>query len=167
MKNWIGMVESGGRRVQKSINIDMTSVKFCDKALLDKLKKAPFLFDFFKSIHTEDLKQDSGSSEIQFTNLTLFKKYLENLIDTHPLIHQELTKMVRLLPSSERGLPVEITFFSKIQEAMGYEKLQSSVFDHVLAVIPEFDLRVFQNPSGNIFYTSANHQNVGNLVRNS
>jgi len=158
MKNWNGMIESGGRRIQRSVNIDMTSIKFCDKALIEKLKKVPHLIDFMESSDYTDGKTEDVFYGNSITNLTLFKRYLENYCYNHPDIHHGMGKMVRLLPSGENGLPIEITIFSKAQDADPYERLQSSIFDHILAILPEFELRVFQNPSGNNFQYNGNLQ---------
>ena len=156
MKNWIGMLESGGRRIQRSISIDMTSIKFCDQILMEKLKKQSNLFNFFSSLNSKALKDEGSYSAGHFTNLTILKKYLENYIGTHPAIHQDMLKMVRLLPSSECGLPIEITVFSKVQDTIAYEGLQSGIFDHILAILPVFELRIFQNPTGAVFNYGSN-----------
>ena len=155
--NWIGMMESGGRRIQRSISIDMTSIRFCDDAFMEKLGNAPHVKNF--------IRQNSGKKNIQgkemhkgtnletastTTNLSLFKEYLENYCSVHPGIQANMFSMVRLLQSSERGLPIEITVFSKFQQADAYEALQSEIFNHILAILPEFELRIFQNPSGNL-----------------
>ncbi len=150
MKNWNGMIESGGRRIQRSVSIDMTSIKFCDTILMDKLRKFPQLMELIQTAETGEKQNEKALSGYGFTNLTLFKKYIEIYCSSHPSVHQEMAKMVRLLPSGESGLPLEITFFSKEQDADPYERLQSSFFDHILAILPEFELRVFQNPTGNI-----------------
>lgn len=165
MKNWNGMFESGGRRIQRSVSIDMTSIKFCDEALMAKLKKVPQLLDLIRPAEAEkSILKDSHFWD-GVTNLTLFKRYLENYCNTHPAIHQEMGKMVRLLPSGESGLPVELTFFSKAQDADLYERLQSSVFDHVLAILPEFDLRIFQNPTGTNLHYNGNVQMISGVVK--
>jgi miniconductance mechanosensitive channel len=155
--NWKGMEESGGRRIKRSIGIDMKSVKFCDSALLEKFKKFRLIRDyvekkqdeitaFNKSLNIDEHDTFNGRRQ---TNLGIFRKYLEAYLRNHPMISQEMTFLVRHLQPTEKGLPLEIYVFSKEQRWPDYESIQADIFDHVLAVIPEFDLKVFQNPSGN------------------
>jgi len=156
--NWIGMIESGGRRIQRSVNIDITSIHLCDQRLIDRLiTKLPRFNEFIQlEMFTEDNYQgDPKDSSLIMTkldwptNLALFKKYLEGYCRSHPGIHQHMTQVVRFLQSTEKGLPIEVNVFSKAQQSEIYEALQAEIFDHIFAIIPEFDLRVFQNPSGN------------------
>ena len=121
-QNWRGMRESGGRRVKRSINIDMTSVRFCTPEMLAKYRK--------------------------------IQLYLKSL----PVVNKELNCMVRHLQPTDHGLPIELYFFSTIKDWIPYEGVQADVFDHVLAIIPEFDLRVFQSPSGADFQRLAEKQ---------
>jgi miniconductance mechanosensitive channel len=155
--NWIGMIESGGRRIQRSVNIDISSIHLCDKPLLDRLKGLPRFNEF---IGLEMYKEDEyqvDPKEVPAhmiglnspTNLALFKKYLEGYCRSHPGIHEHMTQVVRFLQSTEKGLPIEVNVFCKAQQSELYEALQAEIFDHIFAVIPEFGLRVFQNPSGN------------------
>jgi miniconductance mechanosensitive channel len=167
MKNWNGMIESGGRRIQRSINIDMTSIKFCDEDLIAKMKNVPRLLDLIASTNLGQKKIEDPFAGNGITNLMLFKTYIEDYCNTHPEIHQEMAKMVRLMPSGESGLPIEIIFFSKAQDAEPYERLQSSFFNHVLAVLPEFDLRVFQNPTGHNLHYNGNIHLVPGVVKKS
>jgi miniconductance mechanosensitive channel len=167
MKNWNGMIESGGRRIQRSISIDMTSIRFCDEAFLGKLKKQDHLVELAGLAEKAKKSNHNASWGMGVTNLTVFLKYLENFINNHPGVHKEMGKMVRLLPSGESGLPVEVTFFSKEQDTDPYERLQSSIFDHILAVLPQFDLRVFQNPTGHNLQYNGNPQFVAEPVKNN
>ncbi|MGQ8336179.1 mechanosensitive ion channel family protein [Sunxiuqinia sp. A32] len=155
--NWIGMEESGGRRIKRHINIDMKSVRFCDKKLIEKLshfyllkdyisKKEQEILNYNKKLNIEEGDVFNGRRQ---TNLGIFRKYLEAYLKQHPLIHDEMTFLVRHLQPSEKGLPVEIYVFSKDQEWANYEAIQADIMDHVLAILPEFDLRIFQTPSGN------------------
>jgi len=154
MINWVGMMESGGRRIQRSISIDMTSIKFCDEALMERLSKGPHLSHFInldKEI-TKDKpvqKNQNFAGSTMKTNLSLFKEYLENYCRVHPAIHPGMTRIVRFLQSSEKGLPIEIIVFSKFQQVEIFESLQAEIFNQILAILPEFELRIFQNPSGN------------------
>ena len=155
--NWVGMEESGGRRIKRSVNLDMRSVRFCDKQMLEKLSHFYLLKDYIdereKEIeaHNKKLKVEEGDifNGRRQTNLGVFRHYLENYLKQHPKIHQHMTFLVRHLQPSEKGLPLEFYVFSKDQEWAKYESIQADIMDHVLAILPEFGLRVFQNPSGN------------------
>ena len=158
-RNWKGMEESGGRRIKRSINIDMNSVRFVDDELVQKFKQIHFLKDYVVkreeeiSKYNEENKID-GSILVngrRMTNLGTFRKYVEEYLLHHPKIHNNMTFLVRQLQPNERGLPIEIYVFSNDQAWANYEAIQADIFDHILAVIPEFDLRVFQNPSGRDF----------------
>ena len=154
--NWRGMEESGGRRIKRSINIDMNSVRFCDDALIDKFRKIQYLNEYIAEKLAE-IKQYNKENDIddsvlvngrRMTNFGTFRKYVEEYLRHHPKIHQDMTFLVRHLQPSERGIPLEIYVFSNDQAWARYEAIQADIFDHILAVIPEFDLRVFQNPTG-------------------
>jgi miniconductance mechanosensitive channel len=166
--NWVGMEESGGRRIKRSVNLDMRSVRFCDKALLDKLSRFYMLKDYLtereKEIqeHNKKLKVEEGDvfNGRRQTNLGIFRHYLENYLRQHPKIHQDMTFLVRHLQPSEKGLPLEFYVFSKDKEWAKYEEIQADIMDHVLAILPEFGLRVFQNPSGNDISDFLSQQNI-------
>lgn len=155
-QNWRGMRESGGRRVKRSINIDMTSICFCDHDMLMKFKKIVLLKDYIEETeedvcrHNEELGIDDSVmvNGRHQTNLGVFRAYLERYLKSLPTVNTELTYMVRQLQPTEKGIPMEVYFFAAEKDWVPYEKIQADVFDHVLAVIPEFGLRVFQNPSG-------------------
>ncbi len=155
--NWIGMIESGGRRIQRSVNIDISSIHLCDKPLLDRLKGLPRFNEFTGLEMYKEGEYQVDPEEVPAhmiglnspTNLALFKKYLEGYCRSHPGIHEHMTQVVRFLQSTEKGLPIEVNVFCKAQQSEFYEALQAEIFDHIFAVIPEFGLKVFQNPSGN------------------
>jgi miniconductance mechanosensitive channel len=157
--NWKGMEESGGRRIKRSINIDMKSVKFLDEEQIEKFSKFYVLKEYItkkkKEIkeYNESLNLDiqTVTNGRRMTNLGTFRVYLENYLHNHPKIHQEMTFLVRHLQPSETGIPLEIYVFSKDQAWANYEALQADIFDHILAIMPEFELRVFQNPTGDDF----------------
>ena len=132
-RNWHGMYESGGRRIKRSVAIDANSVRPCDKALLDRLD-------------AEGLLRTEGAAEQN--NLTCFRNWLEAWLKEHAEIHHEMTTMVRELAPEGRGIPVEIYAFSRDTGWVAYEHLQADIYDHVLAVLPKFGLRVFQEPTG-------------------
>ena len=156
-QNWRPMQDSGGRRVMRSVNIDMNSVRFCTPEMLDRFRKIRLLKDYIDE--TERLIAESNEQAgvendpepvngLHQTNLGVFRAYLERYLRSLAGINQEMMLIVRQLQPTEKGLPVELYFFSKVTEWTVYEKVQADVFDHVLAVIPEFGLRVFQNPAG-------------------
>ena len=155
--NWVGMEESGGRRIKRSINIDMKSVRFLDKELLEKLSHFYILKDYLtkreKEISEYNKKLKVAEGDIyngrRQTNLGVFRRYLEFYLRRHPKINQEMTFLVRHLQPSEKGLPLEFYVFSKDQAWANYEAIQADIMDHILAILPEFGLKVFQNPSGN------------------
>ena len=157
--NWKGMEESGGRRIKRSINIDMKSVDFLNKDQIDKFRKYHVLKDYITSKEKEisdynkslKLDEDTITNGRKMTNLGTFRKYLENYLHNHPKIHQDMTFLVRHLQPTEKGLPIEIYVFSNDQAWANYESIQADIFDHILAIIPEFGLRVFQNPTGDDF----------------
>ena len=157
--NWKGMEESGGRRIKRSINIDMNSVRFVDEDLLKKLKKISLLKGYIETREAEirkfnEERQIDDSVLVngrRMTNLGTFRKYVEEYLHNHPKIHDEMTFLVRHLQPTERGLPIEIYVFSNDQAWANYEAIQADIFDHILAIIPEFGLKVFQNPTGSDF----------------
>ena len=144
-QNWRGMQESGGRRIKRSIRIDMNSVKFCTPEMLAKYKKIQLLKDYIEETEKviEDYNKEHGIDNSilvngrRQTNLGVFRAYLTNYLKSLPTVNQDLTCMVRQLQPTEQGIPLE--------------GVQADVFDHVLAIIPEFDLHVFQNPTGEDF----------------
>ena len=158
-QNWRGMQESGGRRIKRSIRIDMNSVKFCTPEMLAKYKKIQLLKDYIEETEKviEDYNKEHGIDNSilvngrRQTNLGVFRAYLTNYLKSLPTVNQDLTCMVRQLQPTEQGLPLELYFFSAIKAWVPYEGVQADVFDHVLAIIPEFDLHVFQNPTGEDF----------------
>ncbi|MFH2037778.1 MAG: mechanosensitive ion channel domain-containing protein [Candidatus Zixiibacteriota bacterium] len=156
-KNWRGMTESGGRRIKRAINIDMNTVKFAAPEMLEKWQKFRVLKDYLKTKQEEiarynkELNIDSTPhiNGRNLTNLGTFRAYLGEYLKNHPKINKEMTFLIRHLQPTDKGIPIEIYVFSNDKVWANYESIQADIFDHVLAVIPEFDLRVFQNPSGN------------------
>lgn len=155
-QNWRGMRESGGRRVKRSINIDMNSVKFCSREMLDKYRKIQLLKEYIdeteRVVTTYNKEHGIDNSVLvngrRQTNLGVFRMYLTNYLKSLPAVNQELVCMVRQLQPTERGIPLELYFFSSVKEWIPYEAIQADVFDHLLAIVPQFDLRVFQSPTG-------------------
>lgn len=154
--NWKGMEESGGRRIKRSVIIDMKSIKFCTPEMIKKFKKIQILRDVIEKKENE-LDEHNKKYEIdnsvlvngrRMTNIGVFRAYIASYLHNHPKINNEMTSMVRQLQPTDKGLPLQIYVFSNDKRWVEYEKIQSDIFDHILAVAPEFDLRVFQNPSG-------------------
>lgn len=155
-QNWHGMEESGGRRVKRSINIDMTSVRFCTPEMLEKYRKIQLLTEYVdktENVIKEYNKEHGIDNSIivngrRQTNLGVFRAYLTNYLNSLPSVNHNLTCMVRQLQPTDTGIPLELYFFSANKSWVPYEGVQADVFDHVLAIISEFDLCVFQSPSG-------------------
>jgi len=158
-KNWRGMTETGGRRIKRSIYLDVASVRFCDEEMLQRYSKIQYIADYldekrrelttYNETHTKD--PASLVNGRRLTNVGTFRAYLEAYLRAHPKISKDLTLLVRQLQPTESGLPVEIYVFSTETDWVIYEALQADIFDHILAAVPEFDLRVFQNPTGGDF----------------
>lgn len=157
--NWKGMEQSGGRRIKRSINIDMNSITFLNKTQIEKFRSFYLLQDYIntKEIEIEaynkslDMEEGTVTNGRKMTNLGTFRKYLEEYLQKHPKINKDMTFLVRHLQPTDKGLPLEIYVFSKDQAWTRYEAIQADIFDHILAILPEFDLRVFQNPTGSDF----------------
>ncbi|TDT71719.1 miniconductance mechanosensitive channel [Allofrancisella inopinata] len=139
VQNWRGMVETGGRRIKRSINIDIDTIKFCNDDLLGKLKQEELLKDYVAKNNNEKI-----------TNITLLRVYIENYLRKHPKIHQDLTFLIRELQPTESGLPIEIYIFTNDTNWVNYEKIQADIFDHVFASLSLFELRAFQAITGRI-----------------
>ena len=158
-QNWKGMEESGGRRIKRSINLDMKSVTFCTREMLEKFKKIHILKGYIEK-KEEELSRYNKENNIdesvvvngrRITNLGTFRKYVEEYLKNHPRIHNDMTFLVRHLQPTDKGIPIEIYVFSNDQRWANFEAIQADIFDHLLAVIPEFELQVFQSPSGEDF----------------
>ena len=156
-KNWRGMSESTGRRIKRSILIDTGSIKFCDDKMLGKLGEIEYLADYIHSKEEAIEKSNSKLGEARLnnrvngrrlTNLGTFRAYIECYLKSHPNINQEMTLIVRQLATEGRGIPIEIYCFSSVKEWAGYETIQADIFDHLFAVAPEFELNIFQEPTG-------------------
>ena len=155
-QNWRGMRESPGRRIKRSINLDMNSVKFCTPGMLEKYRKISLLAGYIDDTENK-LQTYNQTNQIdntilvngrRQTNLGVFRAYLQRYLESLPEVNKEMICMVRHLQPTEKGIPMELYFFSSIKDWVIYETIQADVFDHVLAVIPEFDLQIFQELSG-------------------
>lgn len=158
-KNWRGMQESGGRRIKRSLNINVKSVKFVDATARESYKKIFLLKDYIetrqKEIEEFNSKYDFDSSVLingrRMTNLGVFRHYVESYLKNHPKIHQGMTLLVRQLPLEDKGIPIEVYCFTKTTAWNEYEDIQADIFDHLLASASYFDLDVFQQVSGSDF----------------
>lgn len=155
-KNWRGMTQSGGRRINRSVYIDTTSIGFCTDEMLEEFEKIEYLSDYIRSKRHEivqynlEKKIDTSNSVNgrHLTNIGVFRIYIESYLRNHPKIHKDMIQMVRQLPPGEHGLPLELYVFTNDTAWVTYENVQSDIFDHLLAVVPQFGLRIFQNPTG-------------------
>lgn len=163
-QNWSGMEESGGRRIKRSINIDMNSVKFCTPEMLEKYRKVQLLSSYVEETEKviAEYNEEHGIDNSilvngrRQTNLGVFRAYLTCYLKSHPGVNHNMTCMVRQLQPTDRGLPLELYFFAATTSWIPYENLQSDVFDHLLAIVSEFDLHVFQSPTGEDFRQGLN-----------
>ncbi|MBT8071645.1 MAG: mechanosensitive ion channel family protein [Gammaproteobacteria bacterium] len=159
-KNWRGMSESGGRRIKRAVNIDMSSIRFCTEEMLGRFEKIQYIAAYIDTMKKElaefnkaaNVDHASLANGRRMTNIGTFRAYVRAYLLNHPMINKQMTFLVRQLPPTEYGLPIEIYVFSKDQVWANYEAIQADIFDHILAVVPEFDLRVFQNPGGSDFH---------------
>ncbi len=158
-KNWRGMQESGGRRIKRAVYIDVSSIRFCDEDMLDRFVRIQYIAEYIQSKKREldafntESKADHSSlaNGRRMTNIGTFRAYVLAWLRNHPMINPDMTLLVRQLPPGDNGLPIEIYVFCKDKEWANYEAIQADIFDHILAVVAEFDLRVFQHPTGGDF----------------
>ena len=166
-KNWRGMQETGARRISRSIFIDQHSVKFATPEMIERFKKIHLLKDFIpqkeKEIQEYNKEKNVDVSMVsngrRMTNLGVFRNYLTFYLKNNPKINQDMFIMVRQLAPTEHGIPLQIYAFADTIAWAEYEPIQADIFDHTLAVIHQFELSIFQNPSGNDFRQLANNAN--------
>ena len=158
-KNWQGMQESGGRRIKRSVYIDVNTIKLCTEEMLGGFSKIQYISEYIER-KKEEVARYNAASHVDETsvvngrrlsNIGTFRAYVIAYLKNHPMINQDMTFLVRQLSPTEHGLPLEIYVFCKDQVWANYEAIQADIFDHILAVVPEFDLRVFQHPTGSDF----------------
>ncbi|MDA9224217.1 mechanosensitive ion channel family protein [Tateyamaria sp.] len=153
-KNWRGMTQSGGRRIKRYVSIDQTTVTFLNNQQLENLKKIEILETYINDKDSEISqwnKTKSSSSPVntrQLTNIGTFRAYLTQYLKFHPRLQNKMTMMVRQLPSSQVGIPIEIYCFTDTTDWGDYEDIQADIFDHILAVLPTFELSVYQDVGG-------------------
>ena len=159
-RNWRGMSESGGRRIKRSLFIDISSIRLCSEEMLDRFREIEHIATYLKKkeaeieTYNEAMGEKADKNRVngrRLTNVGTFRAYIEAYLRHHPDINQEMTLLVRHLAHDGRGLPIEIYCFSTNKNWAPYESIQADIFDHLLAVAREFDLELFQEPSGNDF----------------
>ena len=155
-KNWRGMQEIGGRRIKRALHLDAASVRFLDQREIRRLSRLQLLADYLPSRErdVEQWNQALGeaaglpANRRRLTNLGTFRAYVQAYLDQHPQIHRELSSMVRQLDSGPQGIPLELYCFTATVDWAEYEGIQADIFDHLFALLPEFGLALYQQPSG-------------------
>ena len=152
--NWRGMSESGGRRISRSLNIDLNTIRFCTPEMIEKYKTYSLITDFVNK-REEEIVEYNKANRIdtsciingrQQTNLGIYRAYLTAYLKNNPKLNHNMTMMVRQLQPTEFGVPIQIYTFSIVKDWVEYEKIQSDIFDHILAATEMFDLKVYQRP---------------------
>ena len=155
-KNWRGMSDSGGRRIKRSLHVDISSIRFCTDEMLERFRKIESISEYIEAKNAEvtaynaehGVDQTIEINGRRMTNVGTFRAYVTAYLHNHPRIHQEgLTFLVRQLEPGPKGLPIEVYVFTRTTAWVEYEDIQADIFDHLLAAAPEFDLRVFQDPT--------------------
>ncbi len=153
-KNWEGMTESGGRRIKRSINVDMNTVGFLTEEEIEKLRRIDILKAYLAGKFVEldefntNVSGDHLANRRQLTNIGTFRAYIREYLKHHPKVHNDMTLIARQLQPTEKGMPIEIYCFTNVTAWADYEGIQSDIFDHLLAIMPEFGLRPYQQISG-------------------
>ena len=157
-QNWRGMTESGGRRVKRSISINMHTIKFCTPEMLERFRKIQYLTKYVEQ--TEEIIQQYNEQHNidnttlvngrRQTNIGVFRAYLESYLGNHPEINHNMTCMVRQLQPNEKGIQLELYFFVANTNWVFYENVQSNVFDHIMAIVPQFELEIYQYPTNSL-----------------
>ena len=155
-KNWRGMQSTGARRIKRSVLIDVNSIRFQSRQEIDHFKRFALLKDYIAAKEAElaaynDALEHEVSEAVnmrRLTNIGTFRAYAESYLQNHPRIHKGMTLMVRQLGADAHGLPLEIYCFTNTTVWAEYESIQADIFDHLLAIIPEFGLRIYQQPAG-------------------
>lgn len=158
-KNWRGMKEAGGRRIKRAIHVDMCSVRFLTEEEIARLSRFVLLKDYLTTKKSEleahnrryESEPDLIVNSRRLTNIGTFRAYLINYLRNHPQVHEGMTQMVRQLAPGPQGIPIEIYVFTNTTVWASYEGTQADIFDHILAIMQEFDLKVFQDPTGRDF----------------
>jgi len=155
-KNWRGMQDTGSRRIKRAIHIDISSIKFLSEEMINRFGKfqliSEYLMDKKDEVETDNSENGIDTSELingrRMTNVGTFREYLKAYLHSRSDINDNLTFLIRQLSPGAEGLPIELYVFASTTDWIKYEEIQSDIFDHIMAVLPEFDLKVFQNPTG-------------------
>jgi len=155
-KNWRGMEESEGRRMKRAVNIKISSIKFCTPEMLADYKKIDLIREYVNRKESEindyntqkNIDKSILANGRNLTNIGIFRKYLNLYIQQHTKVNKNLTMMVRQLPPTDKGLPLEIYCFTLDKQWVDHETIAADIFDHVLATVPSFNLEIFEGPSG-------------------
>ena len=150
-QNWQAMRSSGGRRVKRSINIDISSIRFCTPEMMERFSRIALLKDYLSSFATPGDAPEADSDVLNTpypTNVGIFRYYLSAYLKRHDMVRKDMLVIVRQLQPTQYGLPMELYFFLDTVDWVPYERLQADIFDQVFAIVPEFGLRVYQTPSG-------------------
>ncbi|WP_418263189.1 mechanosensitive ion channel family protein [Flavobacterium faecale] len=166
-KNWRGMSNSGGRRINRSIYLKVSSFCFCNEQMLEQFKKYTLIKDYILEKEEEIKKYNSGLADsesnpvnaLSLTNIGVFRVYAENYIIANPNINTKMTNMVRQLDPTSKGLPLEIYCFTHEKQWEKYEQIKSDIFDHLLTITSQFHLEVFEEPTGKDFHALASGKN--------
>lgn len=158
-KNWRGMSMSGGRRIKRAVYLDVSTIRLCDEEMCQRFESYALITEYVRNKKEETARYNEEHgvdterliNGRRLTNIGTFRAYVEAYLKNHPRIHQGMTLLVRQLAPGSFGLPIEIYAFTRDTEWAAYEAIQADIFDHILAVVPEFDLRVFQEPTGKDF----------------
>jgi miniconductance mechanosensitive channel len=156
-RNWRGMQESGGRRIKRALHIDQSTIRFLTNEEIDRFSRWELLGGYLEETRAEVEaynRERAGRDDVtmpelrRLTNVGTFRAYVVEYLRRHPEIHQDMTLLVRQLAPGPEGLPIEIYVFTTDTRWLNHERIQSDIFDHLLATIPEFELRIFQQPAG-------------------
>lgn len=158
-KNWRAMSQSGGRRIKRAVYLDVSTIRLCDEEMLERYEQFQLITDYIhqkrEEVERYNREHNVDTSQLingrRLTNVGTFRAYVEAYLRSHPQIHQDMTLLVRQLDPGPNGLPIEIYAFTSDVRWENYEAIQADIFDHILAVVPQFDLRVFQEPTGKDF----------------
>ena len=154
-KNWQGMFASGGRRIARYVEIDINTVKFCTEELLERVAKLEVMTDYVATL---------PEPRLQNTNLTLLRVYIERYMEAQPWLNREMLHMVRQLQSSDTGVPLQVYAFTATTAWVEYERIQAALFEHIMAIAPVFDIRIFQRPSGGDLEKRASVEDLEKIV---
>lgn len=155
-KNWRGMEESQGRRMKRAINIKISTIQFCTPEMLERYRKIELIRDYIDKkqdeivAYNEKNKIDKSTlaNGRNLTNVGIFREYMYHYVDQHPKVNKKLVAIVRQLSPGEKGLPLELYCFTRDKQWIDHENIAADIFDHVLAVVPNFDLEIFESPTG-------------------